>query len=878
MPDIWIGRSEEDKKRFSDKGLIFIGKQWVRMGQLVNLSNPVYLDIARSHVIMVCGKRGSGKCLLGDTLIQLANGKIVPIKEIEKEKGKILALNEKLKIEKTNKQGFFKRKVNKILKIKLRSGKEIKLTPDHPLLTVKGWVPAKNLKKRDRIATPRKVNAFGNKNLDDWKIKLLAYLIAEGHTKKVVLFVNSDKKIINEFKNCIKKLDAKLEVKEDKKGHFRVIDKEFKNIVIKTNLKRNARGRFVKGTKILIKKRSIREFIEKYGLFNKLAPEKEIPQEILQLKKKKLALFLNRLFSCDGSIYKMSKKKGEIWQISYSSSSKKLILQVQNLLLRFGIVAKLREKRIKRGERKHINYELIINPQFIEQFFKEIGFFGEKEKKLKKAVKEIKNKKRNPNVDTIPKEIWEIYKPKSYSFLGKRFGYKIPKGFRTKINYLPSRKTLLRIAEIEKNKFLKKLATSDIFWDEIEEITLIRGKFEVYDFSVPNHHNFIANDIIVHNSYSLGVIAESITDMPEEVKENIAPLIFDTMGIYWSMAYRNDKEIDLLRQWQLKPKNLPVRVFVPYAYYDEFLKRGIGKIESFALAVHDVSYEDWLITFGLSYKDPIGIAIQKAVLKLQEQFKETSKAYDIDDIIETIKVDAETSKEHKLAAINLFNAAKAWGIFASKQEKTTTTRELLKAGTTTVLDLSMYSSVGVFNVRALVIGLLCRKIFNERMLARKLEEIQAVRHGLEYLHFKEKRELPLAWIFIDEMHEFLPKQGKTPATDALIQLLREGRQPGISLVFATQQPGKLHSDAITQSDIIISHRLTAKPDLDALSEIMQSYLAQDIFAYMNNLPKYKGSAIILDDNSERIYAIRIRPRFTWHGGEAPTAVKVLKRE
>jgi len=42
---------------------------------------------------------------------------------------------------------------------------------------------------------------------------------------------------------------------------------------------------------------------------------------------------------------------------------------------------------------------------------------------------------------------------------------------------------------------------------------------------------------------------------------------------------------------------------------------------------------------------------------------------------------------------------------------------------------------------------------------------------------------------------------------------------------------------------------------------------------MDNLPSSKGSAIILDDNSERIYPMRMRPRLTWHGGESPTAVK-----
>ena len=52
---------------------------------------------------------------------------------------------------------------------------------------------------------------------------------------------------------------------------------------------------------------------------------------------------------------------------------------------------------------------------------------------------------------------------------------------------------------------------------------------------------------------------------------------------------------------------------------------------------------------------------------------------------------------------------------------------------------------------------------------------------------------------------------------------------------------------------------------------------ENIRKYIDELPHLKGSAIILDDNSERIYPMRVRPRFTWHGGEAPTAVKVEKR-
>ena len=159
------------------------------------------------------------------------------------------------------------------------------------------------------------------------------------------------------------------------------------------------------------------------------------------------------------------------------------------------------------------------------------------------------------------------------------------------------------------------------------------------------------------------------------------------------------------------------------------------------------------------------------------------------------------------------------------------------------------------------------------MDARKKEELESLRHGQDYLSYKSERTEPLVWIFIDEAHEFLPKEGTTPATDALIQLLREGRQPGISVVLATQQPGQIHKDVMTQADLVISHRLTAKPDIEALNEIMQSYLLKNIKQEIDELSSAKGSAILLDDNSERIYPMRVRPKFTWHGGEAPTSVK-----
>ena len=186
--------------------------------------------------------------------------------------------------------------------------------------------------------------------------------------------------------------------------------------------------------------------------------------------------------------------------------------------------------------------------------------------------------------------------------------------------------------------------------------------------------------------------------------------------------------------------------------------------------------------------------------------------------------------------------------------------EILHGGKISILDVSLTPQ----NVRALLISLVARKIFEERTKARRAEEL-AETEGMSL------KRIPMCWMLIDEAHNFVPDVGNTAASDILIKLVREGRQPGISLILATQRPNKLNSDALAQADIIISHRLTSKGDIDALKAIMQTYLLFDIAKYINELPKLKGAALILDDNSERLYTARVRPRQSWHAGASPVA-------
>ena len=363
-------------------------------------------------------------------------------------------------------------------------------------------------------------------------------------------------------------------------------------------------------------------------------------------------------------------------------------------------------------------------------------------------------------------------------------------------------------------------------------------------------------------SYSLGVIAEEMVSLPKEIKDKLSVLILDTMGIFWTMKYPNIKDEDLLESWGLKPKRLKdIQVFIPEGYFSEYKEKGMLVDKSFSIKPSELKGDDWCNVFSISLNEPLGILIERVI----ESFKKRN--YTIQEVIERIKQDEKSNQEVKNAAENRFLAAEKWGLFS---DKGTAIKDIISTGKVSILDVSCYTGVyGMWGIRSLVIGLIARKLFNERMIVRKKEEMDKIKG--EFLEEK-KSEMPIVWILIDEAHEFIGKE-RTAATDSLIQVIREGRQPGISLILATQQPGEMHKDVITQSDIIISHRITARVDIEALNNMMQTYLVGDIQKFLNSLPDLKGCAVILDDNSERMYPVQIRPKYTWHGGETPTILK-----
>ncbi|MGJ5675238.1 MAG: replicative DNA helicase [Nostochopsis sp.] len=246
--------------------------------------------------------------------------------------------------------------------------------------------------------------------------------------------------------------------------------------------------------------KTIRECeLEKLGLWGKDAHTKTIPEIVFQLERSQLALFLNRLFATDGWATLLTSGQS---QLGYCTVSDKLARQIQHLLLRFGIIARLKKRAVKYNNTHRQAWQLDITDSLsIKTFISEIGIFG-KEPALAKVREAILQKRYQTNRDLIPVEIWEQIAlakgSESWSSLAKRAGIQSYTNIHVGKRAL-KRERLWILATALENLQLQNLATSDIYWDEIVSIESI-GYKQVYDLTIPKTHNFVANDICVHNT------------------------------------------------------------------------------------------------------------------------------------------------------------------------------------------------------------------------------------------------------------------------------------------------------------------------------------------------------------------------------------------
>lgn len=528
--------------------------------------------IVAGSLVLIGGSPGIGKCLSGSTRVfDAATGDFLPIIEWKNVARHVLSLDEKThKLSVQKSVAFHEQGQKEVFEIETRLGRKIRATANHPFLTADGWKPLSELQETDYIAAPRDLPFFGDSPMRESELKLIAYLLSDGSPQKSITItatlpeVEKDiYEVADSFGLTVRVYkkagtiakDYKLVIPKAEKASAR---RAFaKNLIqIKTERKiswaetarqigekyetvwtwRNGYGvpslaQFINLTNVFqvtqndlgLSARNSADalnpalhFIESIGLRFKTASNKFVPNCIFRLPKPQLSLFLKILFSCDGSVY--INKRGQAG-ISYSTISRRLAEDVQHLLLRFGFVTKLRTKKSKVKGKAYTAYEIqLLGIENIKRFLSEISIYGREEAKEK--IWQLKS----PNLpsthrDTIPtgisfwKKLKELIGKDSFKSVSAKSGICL----RNRRHDRPlCRSTIEALAKIYPNSFLENLAFGDVYWDEIKKIEYV-GEEEVYDISVSAHENFVANDLIVHNSTIVIQMADKLSSQDAKV-------------------------------------------------------------------------------------------------------------------------------------------------------------------------------------------------------------------------------------------------------------------------------------------------------------------------------------------------------------------------
>ncbi len=352
-------------------------------------------------------------------------------------------------------------------------------------------------------------------------------------------------------------------------------------------------------------------------------------------------------------------------------------------------------------------------------------------------------------------------------------------------------------------------------------------------------------------SYTLGVCIEELARLAADIV-----LVVDPQGIFWSMAEANmaSAETDGLWSYDRSPRPFPVNLMVPGDPVERFGDREIVaameqkgiRIEGLRLNPSDLTPEMWCDLFDLNINELQGIMLFKAVRQCGRRL---GRDFFLDDI--SAEVDRLSGLDQTKEAVQRkLDMAHDWQVFAEDHYREIW--EILKPDQINILDLSVIAQ-GRYGLRNLVVAVLATFIFRRRTIARRREAL-----GLP-------ADTKKVWLVIDEAHNFCPSGRSTLSKEVLIRWAKEGRQPGLSLLVASQQPAAIDAEILTQCGIRIVHRITSKDDFQAINALSQDYLGDGLGAQIKRLTG-PGEALIIDDQQETVVHTQIRPRQSQHGG------------
>ncbi|MEY8042763.1 replicative DNA helicase [Saccharopolyspora cebuensis] len=430
--------------------------------------------------------RESGCLTAGTRLLRADTGAEVSFGELMRsgERPIVWSLDDRMRLVPRPITRVFASGVKEVFKVRLASGREIEATGNHPMLTVDGWSPLQGLSVGSRVAVPRRTPApLAEAEMPDAEAIMLAHLIGDGSfvRRQPLRYASVD--------------EENLRAVEDAAAHFGIAAvRDHYAAARVTTLRLPAPHRLTHG-----KRNPIAAWLDEMGLFGLRSHEKFLPDRVFSLPREQVALFLRHLWATDGSV-RWDEKAGQA-RLYYATTSRRLADDLVRLLGRIDVFARI--KPTTKADHRVCYHVLVYGAENQLAFLDEAGFHGARSLRAEVVRQKLRSIKGNTNRDTVPKEVWTRVRGllSSRSMTHRDFAQRMETQFcgSTMWKAAPSRTRLAKAAAVLDDADLDMLATNDVFWDEIVEITSL-GEQPVYDATVGETHNFVANGIAMHNS------------------------------------------------------------------------------------------------------------------------------------------------------------------------------------------------------------------------------------------------------------------------------------------------------------------------------------------------------------------------------------------
>ncbi len=418
---------------------------------------------------------------------------------------------------------------SRCLKVTFASGRSVITTPEHPFLMPDGWRRADQLAVEETAATPAQV-PFPEEpcRILDEEVDLLAIILAEGcyvpGQTGGAGFTSADPEIVARMRSAGERLGFSVRnvSRYDWKltGHARFIEPpdgtcacgcgqptptatRSRNGNVKGQPRRYADGHSSR-------RGAATTVLRRHGVPRALSREKTIPEIIYRLPRDQLARFIAVFWMCDGTVG--SKGTG----ISTTLASERLVRQLQHLLLRFGIQSGVRFHRSTLNGEVFPSWTLRVYSQSEQNFLDVIPLWGKKRERLAAAcAARSRAVQANVGAPSLSAEMrarldaaTRLPDGRADTARFKQIAERLGAKYRFQFSHIVNRQTghlnrpgFRAFCEVfGLTREYGWLLDSDVFWDRIVSIEDV-GERHVYDLTVEPSACFVANDVIVHNTY-----------------------------------------------------------------------------------------------------------------------------------------------------------------------------------------------------------------------------------------------------------------------------------------------------------------------------------------------------------------------------------------